>query len=64
MSALKIALLFGLAGALGLIVAVLMGPSDPTGYLIDASLTSIALGGFFMFVHAVVTLWTDFSRST
>jgi len=63
MSAQKIAFLFGLAGALGLIVAVLMGPSDPTSYLIDASLVSVALGGFFMLVHVVVALWTDFTRS-
>jgi hypothetical protein len=62
MSTLKIASLFGLAGALGLIVAVLIGPSEPTDYLLDASFICLALGGFFVLLHVLINLWTDFTR--
>ncbi len=63
MSAPKVASLLGLAGALGLILAVLMGPSEPTDYLLDASFVCLALGGLIMVLHVLINLWADFTGS-
>jgi hypothetical protein len=63
MSAPKIASLFCLAGALGLIVAVLVGTSQRTEYLLDVSFACIALGGLTVLLHVLRNLWSDFTES-
>lgn len=59
----KIASLFGLAGALGLIIAVLMGTSERTDLLLDASFVCLALGGVILIIHVLVNLFADFAES-
>jgi hypothetical protein len=63
MSTLKVASLLFLAGAVGVIVAVLIGPSQPTDYLLNASLASFALGAVVLILHIFINLWADFTRS-
>jgi hypothetical protein len=64
MSAPKFASLLGLAGALGVIIAVLIGTSERADYLLDAAFVCLALGGVTMLLHVVINLWTDFNRSS
>ena len=63
MSAPKIASLLGLAGVLGLILSVLMGTSERSDYLLDASFVSLALGGLTVLAHVLINLWKDFAAS-
>ncbi len=63
MSAPKIASLLGLVGALGVILAVLIGPSERTDYLLDASFVCLALGGLILILYVLINLWADFTGS-
>jgi hypothetical protein len=61
MSAPKIASLFGLVGASGLIIAVLIGTSEWTDDLLDASFICLVFAGLTMLLYVLVNLWKDFS---
>jgi hypothetical protein len=63
MSAPKLASLLGLAGVLGLIIAVLLGPSERADDLLDVAFVCLALGGVTMLLHVFINLWMDFARS-
>ena len=58
----KAAALFGVAGVLFLMVAVLVGPPDRNDHsLVDASFACLILAGVSLFVHVLVNLWHDFT---
>jgi hypothetical protein len=63
MSAPKVASLFGLAGVLGVIVAVFLGTSERADLLLDVSFVCLALGGLIIIFHVLVSLWTDYAQS-
>jgi len=63
MSMSRIASLFGLAGALGLIITVLVGPSVRTDYLVEASFVCLVLAGLFVLVYVFNNLWAEFNGS-
>jgi ABC-type nitrate/sulfonate/bicarbonate transport system permease component len=60
----KIASLFGLAGALGVIASVLMGTSERADYLLDASFVCFVLAGVLVLMHVLINVWNDFTRSS
>ena len=63
MSAPKIATLLAIAGTFGLIVSVMLGTLTGADYLLDASFVCLVLAGVIMMLHAILGLWTDFTRS-
>jgi len=63
MSAPKIATLLAIAGTFGLIASIMLGTVTGADYLLDASFVCLVLAGVIMMLHAILGLWTDFTRS-
>jgi hypothetical protein len=63
MTMLKIALLFGLAGLLGMIVARFLSTSAAVNNLLVTSTVCLVLAGLLVLVHLTVSFWIELNRT-